>query len=435
MRTALLLLRVALVCCAVGATSCATSPEGHSDDGGARGDPEVVRATRLSADRVQLSFSPLEAMPAWETLSPEEARAVLAGFHQAFRHAPPARFQRALAGAAGAPAEWEVQLRQEFLARYGPSPLPLPASLEHSRLLLALQRSPRYMGPGIRDAAEELFRSPAFLASVTLSVMVYLAAWALPEPVFSKAFAAALTVRLAIAVGLLELRNLGRACYRLYQDAEAARTVEELEAVAERFGRAMGGTALRAVVLVASFGVGRSLPRVPEGGLWSLLTPSRYAMPGGLRWQGATTVQMVADGSLVVSGVAVGTAASSASGGAGSACTDGAVKKDGHQWHHLATDKNDISSVHGGPWTPLFQRFFTRAGMNLNDPANLIYLKDHQGPHSEEYHQEVYRRLEAAVAECRTPQQCRTRLSAALKELAAEVCTSGSWLNKLATRN
>jgi hypothetical protein len=424
---------MALLCCSVVFVSCASSPDGHADDGGSPSRPEVVRTTRLSGDRVRLSFTPLAPVPAWERLSPEEARAVLAGFHQALRHTPVPRFQRALASE-GAPAEWELRLRQEFLAKYGPSRLPLPGSLEHSRLFLALQRSPRYMGPGIRDAAEELFRSPAFLASVTLSVVVYLAAWALPEPVFSKAFAAALTVRLAIAVGLLELRNLGLACYQLYKDAEAARTVEELEAVAERFGRAMGGTALRAVVLVASFGVGKAVPKVPEGGLWSLLTPSRYAMPGGLTWQSATTVQMVADGTLVVSGVAVGTATASASGGAGSACTDGSVKKDDHQWHHLATNKNDRSEIRGGPWTPRFEDLFARAGMTLEDPANLVYLKGHLGPHPEAYHAEIFERLQTALGPCRTHDQCRGNLLRALRSAASEVCTHGSPLHQLVTK-
>ncbi len=424
---------MALLCCSIVFASCASSPDGHADDGGSPSRPEVVRTTRLSGDRVRLSFTPLEAAPAWETLSPEEARAVLAGFHQALRHTPVPRFQRALASE-GAPAEWELRLRQEFLAKYGPSRLPLPGSLEHSRLFLALQRSPRYMGPGIRDAAEELFRSPVFLASVTLSVVVYLAAWALPEPVFSKAFAAALTVRLAIAVGLLELRNLGLACYQLYKDAEAARTVEELEAVAERFGRAMGGTALRAVVLVASFGVGKALPKVPEGGLWSLLTPSRYAMPGGLTWQSATTVQMVADGSLVVSGVAVGTATASASGGAGSACTDGSVKKDDHQWHHLATNKNDTSEIRGGPWTPRFEELFERVGMTLDDPANLAYLRNHQGPHPEAYHAEVFQRLDDVLQDCGTVSRCRALFVEELKRLKGEVCTPGSRLHQLVTQ-
>ncbi|HZI14062.1 MAG TPA: AHH domain-containing protein [Myxococcus sp.] len=312
--------------------------------------------------------------------------------------------------------------------------VPLPGPLEHSRLVQALRMSPRYMGPGIRDAARELFSSPAFLASVALSVTVYLAAWALPEPVFSKAFAAALTVRLAIAVGLLELRNLGLACYRLYQEAEAARSMQELEAVAERFGRAMGGTALRALVLVASFGVGRTLPDVPKGGLWSLLTPPRYAMPGGMTVQGATSVQMVAEGTLIVTGVAAGTAVGSASGGAGGACTDGAQKQDGYQWHHLATDKNTVSDARGGPWTPRFEDLFARAGMDLQDPANLVYLRGHMGPHSEAYHAEVFRRIDAALRECDSTSRCRTSLEQELRRLREDVCSPGSQLNRLATQ-
>ena len=43
--------------------------------------------------------------------------------------------------------------------------------------------------------------------------------------------------------------------------------MEELEAVAERFGKAVGGTGLRVLMVVASMGVARGLPQVPEGGL------------------------------------------------------------------------------------------------------------------------------------------------------------------------
>jgi hypothetical protein len=339
-------------------------------------------------------------------------------------------------GKAGAiestPTDWELQLRQEFLSRYGPAALPLPASLEDSPLFLALRLSPRYMGPGIRDAADELFRSPAFLASVALSVVVYLAVWALPEPVFSKAFAAALTVRLALAVGLLELHQLGRACLRLYEEARAARSVEELETVAERFGRAMGGTGFRALVLVASFGVAKTLPGVPEGGTWSLLGPPRYAVAGGPALQTATMAEVaVADGSIVVSGIAAGTAASSA---LGAACADGSTKKDDYRWHHLATDKNDTSTASGGPWTPLFREIFAKAEMSLDDPANLVYLAAHQGPHPEDYHEEVYQRLQRALGACRTSKHCRSNLTEALKSLARDVCTPGSRLHRLVTK-
>jgi hypothetical protein len=371
--------------------------------------------------------------PALEVLRVEEARAVLAAFQESFQREERRGLRLVLAstGAAeGRPAEWESRLREEYLSRYGPPLLPLPQSLETSPLFLALKLSPRYMGAGVREAARELFSSPVFLSSVALSVLVYFAAWMAPEPLFTKAFATALTLRLALAVGVLELTQLARACVRLYQEAQAARTVEELEAVAERFGKAMGGTGLRVLVMVASMGVGRGLPQVPQGGLGALLRSPRYAMAGGATLEGATTVQMVADGTIIVAGVATGTATSLV----GSACTDGSEKKDGHQWHHLATNKNGTSTVGGGPWTPLFEKLFAKAGMSLDARENLVYLKGHKGPHPEEYHSAIYRKLEEALEDCWPVSQCRSRLVEELRMLADEVCTPGSLLYQLATK-
>lgn len=211
--------------------------------------------------------------------------------------------------------DWELQLRQEYLTRFGAARLPLPSSLEDSPLFLALRLSPRYMEPGFRDAAEELFRSPALLASVTLAIVVYLAAWAFPEPLFSKAFATAVTVRLTLAVGVAELLQLGRACMRLYREAEAAQSSEEIEAAAEHFGRALGGTALRVLVMVASFGVAKALPVVPEGGPHSLLAVPRYGVAEGLALSAEASVQVAANGTLVVAGASLGTLASPGCGG------------------------------------------------------------------------------------------------------------------------
>lgn len=141
---------------------------------------------------------------------------------------------------AGERTALEEALRAQFVSKYGPPLLPLPEVLERSRLYMALKLSPRYMAPGVREAAQEMFKSPVFRASVALSMLVYLVAWTAPEPFFSKTFAAAMTVRLAMVVTFLELRNVALACLQLYREAEAARTLEELEAVAERFGRALG---------------------------------------------------------------------------------------------------------------------------------------------------------------------------------------------------
>jgi hypothetical protein len=117
----------------------------------------------------------------------------------------------------------------------------------------------------------------------------------------------------------------------------------------------------------------------------------------------------------------------------GSACADGTESKEGYHWHHLATNKNDISTVQGGPWTPVFKRFFDKAGMSLDAAENLVYLKGHKGPHSEAYHSEVYRRLERALKGCRTTAQCKSALVDALKELANDVCTPGSRLHQWVT--
>ncbi|HYO13502.1 MAG TPA: hypothetical protein VE685_09940, partial [Thermoanaerobaculia bacterium] len=158
-------------------------------------EPLPVLISSLPGDRLRLSFPASPPHPGMEKLSVEEIRPLLAAFGS-FR--PPAHSRLRLMlespGAAGptrGPASpWELRLREEFLSQYGPALLPMPVSLESSRLYLALKLSTRYMDDGIREAAQELFSAPAFLASVSLSVLVYFAAWLAPEPFFSKAFAA-----------------------------------------------------------------------------------------------------------------------------------------------------------------------------------------------------------------------------------------------------
>ncbi|HYO57046.1 AHH domain-containing protein [Archangium sp.] len=410
--------------------SCATSPEEIPPEGRGPVRPKVVRTSALPGGALKLHFEPVAPDPALERLRVEEARAVLAAFHESFPRKEGRQLRLVRTSTGPEPEEWEQRLRDEFVSRYGPPAVPLPQVLETSPLFLALKLSPRYMGEGVREAARELFSSPVFFSSVALSVLVYFAAWVAPEPFFTKAFVTALTLRLALAVGVLELNHFARACARLYEEALAARTVEELEAVAERFGKAVGGTGLRVLVMVASMGVAKRLPEVPQGGLGALLRAPRFAFAGSVSVEGATTVRMVADGTVIVTGVAAGTAASAV----GSACTDGSGSKAGYHWHHLATNKNDISERYGGPWTPLFERIFARAGMSLEAAENLVYLKGHKGPHPEEYHSEVYQRLEEALGECRTVAQCRSRLVQALKELADDVCTPGSLLHQLVTK-
>ncbi|WPB74543.1 hypothetical protein KYC5002_36680 [Archangium violaceum] len=269
-----------------------------------------VGLRQLPEARWQFIFPPLPPNPALEGLSLEEVHPLLAAFARFGSQPRPRLHLLELPGASnaskGTAFPWESRLREEFLSQFGPPLVPLPEFLASSRLFLALQLSTRYMNEGIREAAVALFTSPAFVLSVCLSIVVYFAAWLAPEPLFSKAFAATLTLRLSLAVGLVELGHVALACSRLYQEAEAASTPQELEAASARFGKSMGGTYLRVLVTVASLGVARLIPQVPEGGIWRLL-PS--VTPEGivLLEQSAATAQIVADGSLIASGVAAGT--------------------------------------------------------------------------------------------------------------------------------
>ncbi|OJT16229.1 hypothetical protein BO221_50965 [Archangium sp. Cb G35] len=335
-------------------------------------------------------------------------------------------------------------MREAYEALLGAPLVGLPGSLESARWFQALKLSPRYMGVGVREAALELFGSPAVLLSVGTSMVLYMVAWAAREPLFSKAFAAAVTMGLLLTYSAAELYNVGLACLTLYREAEGAKTREKLEAVAERFGKALGGVGLRVLVTVAGAKLARGLPEVPKGGLWASLSPPRFSMAGGgvkggLSVGAGTRAQVsVADGTVVLMGVTAGTTAAAVTSAASAARTSGACAEsgqDGHHRHHLCTNKNDISENNGGPWTPRFETLFELAGMSLEDPANIVYLRDHKGPHPEAYHSRIFERLRAALGTCRTRAECRAKLVDELDRIAGEVCTPGSTLNKLATRN
>jgi hypothetical protein len=306
-----------------GGASASPSPWRSSGGGRAHARLLPVGTRELPDDRFQILLPPLPPHPALERLSVEEIRPLLASFTPL--HPPLGPRLRLLESSglaglgAGPTTPAEARLREEFLSQFGSPLLSLPESLTSSRFFHALQLSPRYMGEGVREAALELFRSPAFVMGVCLSIIAYFSAWLAPEPLFTKALAATMTLRLSLLVGLAELGQVAQACIRLYQEAEAARTPQELEAAAARFGLAMGGTGLRVMVVVVSMGLGRLLPHVPEGGIWTLL-PSPRAVAGGEAALGVVrTAQVVADGTLVVTGAAAGAEVASMMSGPGGA--------------------------------------------------------------------------------------------------------------------
>jgi uncharacterized protein YidB (DUF937 family) len=122
---------------------------------------------------------------------------------------------------------------------------------------------------------------------------------------------------LGLLVGLVELNRVAQACLMLYQEAERARTPRDLEVASERFGTALGGSGFRVLVLVATMGLGRLLPSVPEGGIGTQVRSWVAALEGGPSAGAIATARVVADGTLVLSGTSVGFAVSSVCSGMG----------------------------------------------------------------------------------------------------------------------
>jgi hypothetical protein len=437
------------------AHACATTGEtGQGEFPGPEPQPARVRVSELPDGRLRLAFSPVPLDPALRRFSAEDARRVLEEFHEALAQIDPRLLHsaarevcssqaekvlgktpsgRLVAAAAGAqsPSALERTLRAQYIERYGTPMVPLPDCLEDSPLVMALRLSPRYMPAGVREGVEQLVNDPAFLAALATSLVLYAVAWAAPEPIFTKAFAASVTVVLALTFTVAELTHFGMVALRLYRDTEGLRTLEEIEAAAERFGKALGGAGVRILAYVACRGIAKSM-QGPQSGLGPLLTPRRFSLPGGFAWGTATAAQAVsAEGTLVVAGVSAGSAGAALR----SACSDGTAKPPGYETHHLATVENGKSTLRGGPWTPLFEEIFARAGMSLQDEANKVNLFGHFGPHPEEYHTEISRRLRDALGRCATQNECRARLLQELKKIGDEVCTPGSRLNLLITKS
>ncbi len=419
---------------------------------------QVVEWRGRDGEGLELAFERLPPEPALARLSVEEARAFVVALeaeYQSPRLEPCHLVGLATSAAlAGSPCGSSASARRSALERrvregaeelHGASTLPLSSSLEDSPWFQALQRSPRYMGEGVRTAAMELLSSPTVAYSMALSMMLYMAAWAAPEPVFSKALATSVTIGLLMTYSAAELYAVGTACLTLYREAEAARTPEQLEEVARRFGGALGGVGLRVLVTVAGAKLARGLPEVPKGGMWARLSPPRFVLGGGGGARGGFTVAAgsraqvsVANGTVLLMGVSANTAVSAVSASVAASRTTGACREESNKGdargHHIATNKNDTAEVRGGPWTPLFEEIFEKAGMGLDDPANVVYLVGHQGPHPEAYHAEIYRRLGEALRHCRGKADCRKMLIEELDKIAGEICKPGAKLNKLLTK-
>ncbi|XXF78218.1 AHH domain-containing protein [Myxococcaceae bacterium GXIMD 01537] len=295
------------------------------------------------------------------------------------------------------------------------------------RYALAMALAQGEVNTEMLEAFKDMADPHAMLAAALWTGTLYLILWTVPEPV-SKGLAAVMTATLVVYLGVDTFWSLIAGFRRLVDEADRARSFDELRDAGERYGKVMGRNAARAFALLATVAIGNTaagfagkVPTLPGSAQASVQASSQ----AGLALSGVGEVQTVTvTGEALTLGLTSGAVATAIA----------PVDAKGHD-HHIATDKWWDSSSSGGPWSPQFQRIFDRAGMSLNDPANIVHVQGHKGPHPREYHEEVFERLSEATEDCLTLQQCRAALTTELRRLAREIATPGTRLNKLVTRS
>ncbi|CAG9001013.1 MAG: hypothetical protein CENE_03021 [Candidatus Celerinatantimonas neptuna] len=103
--------------------------------------------------------------------------------------------------------------------------------------------------------------------------------------------------------------------------------------------------------------------------------------------------------------------------------------------HHVCTNKNCISTVRGGPWTPRFNEIFKKADLDLDDFVNKVAVPGHKGPHPEEYHSYVHKELMSATRGLKPNTDVyRKVVTGTLKRIKTEATTTDSQVNKWLTK-
>jgi hypothetical protein len=302
------------------------------------------------------------------------------------------------------------------------------------RYALALALAQGVVREEMLDAFRDMADPHAALSAALWSMTLYLVLWSVPEPV-SKGLAAVMTATAIVYLGVDTFWTLIAGFKRLVEEADRATTFDELRDAGERYGKVMGQNAARAFALLATLAVGHTaagfaskVPTLP-GSAQAAALAGEHA---GIRLAAVGAVGAVAvSGEAVIVALAPTAVAMTARAMAGTAAAP--VDAEGHD-HHIATNKWWKSPHNDGPWSPEFQKIFDKAGMTLDDPANIVRVKGHKGPHPLEYHERVFERLTDATRGCRTMQQCREALTAELRKLGQEIATPGTRFNRLVTR-
>ncbi|MGE6756782.1 AHH domain-containing protein [Corallococcus interemptor] len=298
------------------------------------------------------------------------------------------------------------------------------------RTLMALSFALDGVWESVEVELGKLLNPAALKALVTSAALSVLLTMTLPEPV-TKVIAVALTAALVAYLGIVPVWEMGRGFVRLWDEAGTATSVIELQDIGHRFGKVLGTNGTRVLVLLVTAALGGrnamaaqgpKLPGFPQAALRGQ-AEAGFQLGTALNG-GVSSIALPAAGVLNVA-LAPGAVAALAM------YQQGRIPGDAEgPVHHICTNKNLVSAVSGGPWTPLCAKLFARAGMKLEDVANQVRLKAHQGPHPREYHRVVLERLEKALGRCTSEETCRPRLVEELARIAGDLLTTGTELRQ-----
>jgi hypothetical protein len=263
------------------------------------------------------------------------------------------------------------------------------------RYMLAMALSKSLVLEEFEKALGERVSMRAVMQAAMATVVTLLVLLAMPEPV-TKFIAAWATVGLILWVGAKTLYNLIGGWFQLMEEVKGSTNFEQIREAGEKFGKLFSREAAQAFAMVAmallthtAKGFADQLGTLPGSAQVSMRAAGREGILLS-EVSAAESVTVTAEGFSVA--LAPGVVVMAARG----------ARADRTEKHHLGTISNKKSTLRGGPWTPRFDDI-------------------------------VYRRLEEALGDCRSIAQCRARLLPTLEDLARDIATPGTDLNRLVT--
>lgn len=115
-----------------------------------------------------------------------------------------------------------------------------------------------------------------------------------------------------------------------------------------------------------------------------------------------------------------------------------AKSKSEHQGdlHHISTNKTTIETSNRTNWTDKFKEIFKKARLDIDKGSeNLVRVLNHQGPHPEIYHEQVYYRLlRATQGKKGDTNAYKNAVIKELQRIGLDCATPGTFLNSLITK-